>query len=181
MFLAGRMLLTDLLTRRFGTGTVDTGACPVCGGDHGPPVVHGVDARASVSYADSRAGGLVVAAVGEVARLGLDVEPELTDSPAERERADDLGRLLDVPAGRAVRRWTQVEAVLKADGRGLRVDPSLVRIAGSSARVADDPAHYRLPRITGPPGFCISVAWSARPATAQTQAQAQSQAQTRTR
>lgn len=156
-FLTGRALVTDMVAERFGARSVDTGSCPACGGDHGPPVVRDADVRASVSYA----GHLVVAAMGGVARLGIDVESELRDVPKDRERAEDMGRLLGVRASGAIRRWTQIEAVLKADGRGLRVDPARVRIVGSSARVADDPtARYRLRPIAGPPGFCISVAWS---------------------
>ncbi len=115
-FLTGRALVTDMVAERFGAGSVDTGSCPACGGDHGPPVVRNADVRASVSYA----GHLVVVAMGGVARLGIDVESELRDVPKDRERAEDMGRLLGVRASGAIRRWTQIEAVLKADGRGLR-------------------------------------------------------------
>lgn len=155
-FLAGRALLGRLLTEWLGAGTVDATACAVCGGDHGPVEVRGVPARASVSYAE----GLVAVALGRTARLGVDVERPAGRPPTDDARAVDLGRLLGVPAERALRRWTQVEAVLKADGRGLRVDPGRVRVVGRSARVAGDPLRYRLRSFEGPAGCPISVAWA---------------------
>ena len=53
--------------------------------------------------------------------------------------------------GDRVRRWTAVEAVLKADGRGLRLAPDAVRIDGRSARL--DGRSYRL--RTSRAGACI--------------------------
>lgn len=149
-FLTGRALLLRLLGQRFGTATADTGPCLRCGGPHGPVAVRGAAANASVAYAP----GLVVAAVGSVARLGIDVV-----DAAPGPRWDDLGRLLRVAPSRAPRRWTQVEAVLKADGRGLRVDPADVLIRGSAAWV-DSPVRYELRDVEAPEPYLISVAWS---------------------
>lgn len=183
-FLTGRALLVrlldDLLGERFGALSVDTGRCPHCGGEHGPvavwedrvsvshapgpamvegegaPAGHPAElevaggVRASVGYAP----GLVVAAVGEVERLGVDVVDDLP-SP----RWEDLGRLLRVAPDLAARRWTQVEAVLKADGRGLRVDPEQVLISGSVARV-DGPVRYQLEDVEALAPYVISVAWA---------------------
>lgn len=153
-FLTGRTLLVRLLGERSGDATADTGPCPHCGGAHGPVVVHGDLARASVAYAP----GLVVAAVGSVARLGVDV---VDGRPGPRW--DDLGRLLRVAPGLAGRRWAQVEAVLKADGRGLRVDPAEVLFRGSAAWV-DGPVRYRLQDVEAPEPYLVSVAWAGRPA-----------------
>jgi 4'-phosphopantetheinyl transferase len=159
-FLTGRALL-GLLGRELFPGvndwTPDTGPCPRCGAEHGPVEVHGVPAVASVAYTD----GLVVAALastGSAIRLGVDVEVERPDPV----RAADLGALLGVPPAAALRRWTQVEAVLKATGHGLRVDPGLVRFHRDAARVDGDAATYRVLDVDGPPGFAISLAWRPR-------------------
>lgn len=163
-FLTGRALLALLLRTRFGAATaatIDTGPCPRCSGEHGPAIVRGEPAQASVSYAD----GLVVAAVGDVARLGVDVE-SVGEGRGETQRpgrrAEDLGRLLGVAPDDALQRWTQVEAVLKAAGCGLRVDPGEVRFDGSAAWLADDPTRYRVRTVEGPAGYLISSAWSSR-------------------
>jgi len=153
-FAAGRALLGRLLADRFGAGSVDGAPCPHCGGDHGGVAVRGVPAIASLAHAGSLAIA-AVAADAEVARLGVDGESALAD-PA---RDADLARLLDVPAEAALRRWTEVEAVLKADGRGLRADPGLVRFAVGTALVEDTGDRYRLSAVPGPPDLVISVAW----------------------
>jgi phosphopantetheinyl transferase len=56
-------------------------------------------------------------------QVGPDAEP-LAAAPDRRAAIDDLA-----PGhGDALRRWTVIEAVLKADGRGLRVPPDAVRV-----------------------------------------------------
>ncbi|MGC3994334.1 MAG: hypothetical protein QM779_09550 [Propionicimonas sp.] len=156
-FRTGRALVGTLL-RELVPGSsawsVDTAPCVRCGGDHGPVAVRGVPALASVAYAD----GLVVAAVasaGRASRLGVDAEADRSDPV----RASDLARLLSVPPDATLRRWTQVEAVLKAAGLGLRVDPAQVRFRPGSARIEGTSAEYRLAEVTGPAGFVISLAW----------------------
>ncbi|MFT4109967.1 hypothetical protein [Propionicimonas sp.] len=159
-FRTGRGLIGALL-RELVPGSsawsVDTAPCVRCGGDHGPVAVRGVAALASVAYTE----GLVVAAVAaaaRVTRLGVDVEADRIDPV----RADDLARLLSVPPDAALRRWTQVEAVLKAAGLGLRVDPAQVRFGSGFARVEGASAEYRLADVAGPAGAVVSLAW--RPA-----------------
>ncbi|MCS5716314.1 hypothetical protein NVV95_17340 [Herbiconiux sp. CPCC 205716] len=103
--------------------------CPDCGGPHGRPHV---DVRKpkgrplSVSIAHCAAGVAVAASwSGDV---GIDVE--LADTPVEAMAA--IAALVPPearPSGRSwdpVQHWTRVEAVLKSDGRALRVDPSAV-------------------------------------------------------
>jgi 4'-phosphopantetheinyl transferase len=78
------------------------------------------DAAAVVSL--SYAADLVVAAVAPaqlISAVGLDAEPNTAGS----ERLTDLAKLIGGAPASALRRWTQLEAVLKADGRGLRVGP----------------------------------------------------------
>lgn len=154
-FLTGRALLALLLAERLGPGgLVDTAPCPHCGGDHGPVLVRAVPGIAGVAYTE----GLIVAAVvpdDQARRVGVDAEAVVPDPV----RDADLARLLGVAPPRALRRWTEVEAVLKASGRGLRTDPGLVRVDAGTARVEDEAETYLLRRPVGPAGFLISVAW----------------------
>jgi 4'-phosphopantetheinyl transferase len=120
--------------------------CPDCGGPHGRPHV---DVRKpkgrplSISIAHCAAG--VAVAASWSGAVGIDVE--LADSPVEAMAA--IAALVPPaarPSGRSwdpVQHWTRIEAVLKADGRALRVDPSAVllrRDAGAlTATIAGDP------------------------------------------
>jgi 4'-phosphopantetheinyl transferase len=112
--------------------------CPDCGGPHGRPELVGVCGPLSLSASVSHADGVTAAAVSAAA-IGVDVESVAGGS----WRADALARLLP-PAPDPLADWTAREAVLKADGRGLRVDPAAVRFApdgvavvsGTSARYA---------------------------------------------
>lgn len=91
--------------------------CPACGGDHGRVRVEGTDATVSVSVSYAP-GWSVVAMTRGHARLGVDAAPR---------DAHGLERVL--PDGTAdAAAWTRVEAVLKADGRGLAVDPAHVTV-----------------------------------------------------
>jgi 4'-phosphopantetheinyl transferase len=137
------------LVRELIPGARLTNPCPRCGGAHGAVRVHGADAVASVSYA----GGLAVVAVASGAEaIGVDAE--------RSDREPGVGRVLR--PGATVRDWVRVEAVLKADGRGVRVDPSLVDIRFSAdartARVADRDVEYEVTDVGGPPGVVVSVA-----------------------
>ena len=109
--------------------------CPHCAGtDHGRPwaTVAGI----SVGVSLSRAPGVVAFAVGPSA-LGVDVErvsrvaaaPLDAFTPGELLRADGDPVLLAAA-------WAAKEAVLKRDGRGLRVDPLAVDVdvVGGTAR-----------------------------------------------
>ena len=123
--------------------------CPARGGAPGRIRVVGMDATASVSYAAGWA--FAVAAPGQ-RRVGLDAVPA---------DASGLDRVL--PGGDA-RAWARVEAVLKADGRGLTVDPARVRVVDASvpgsdwaARI-DDGAPVAGWDVAGPPGILVAVA-----------------------
>jgi 4'-phosphopantetheinyl transferase len=155
-FLQGRALLHQLLGE-LQPGVVhqlDAGPCPHCGGAHGPVVVADAAAVVSLSYAAD----LVVAAVAPaqlISAVGLDAEPNTAGS----ERLTDLAKLIGGAPASALRRWTQLEAVLKADGRGLRVDPQRVLIQADQARIEGEPARYHLAEVDGAPGQVISLAW----------------------
>ena len=131
-FLAGRMLLRELAAELSGLpleSIAVTAACPDCGREHGQPRVDGV----FVSL--SHAGAVTVAAASAEARVGIDIESR--DAPPER-----LAAIRDVAGGDDLAHWTRVEAVLKADGRGLRVDPRAVGIRGDEATL--DGGSYKL-------------------------------------
>lgn len=132
----GRALLRALAGELLGIAPQDVPLvqrCPDCGGPHGRPVIEGSELRVSLSRC---ALGTVAAAVWGRA-LGVDVEPRRL--PAER-----LEAIRTIAGGEGVEHWTAVEAVLKADGRGLRVDPRRVRVAGTTAWIDGDPVRYAL-------------------------------------
>ena len=98
-------------------------SCPDCGGPHGRPVLYAGEDPLRLGASVSHARGLTVAVVAAGASVGIDAE-RVDDGTA---RARDLDRLLAV-ASDPLLDWNRREAVLKADGRGLRVDPALVSI-----------------------------------------------------
>ena len=157
-FVVGRSLVAALVGGLFPDATgwsVGTGVCGRCGERHGPVELAGVPAVAGVSYAR----GLVVAAVSPsetVGSLAVDVELDAADTTRTR----DLTRLLGRSRQPVLRRWTRIEAVLKADGRGLLVDPGDVRLQGLTATIAGGRTRYQLADGDGPPGYVISLAWS---------------------
>ena len=163
-FVLGRSLIAALVRELFPNvsgWSVGTGACRLCGARHGPVEITGAAAVASVSYAP----GLVVAAAApgrRVDRIGVDVEPER----ANATRTRDLERLLGPSHEPVLRRWTRIEAVLKADGRGLLIDPGEVRLRSGGGRIAGDPARYRVADVAGPAGSLVSLAWCGAEASA---------------
>lgn len=140
------------LIRDLVPGAVVSNPCRRCGGPHGPVRVEGAETVASVSYA----GGLALVAVADAAAaraLGVDAEAAEPSARAQRRTASATRRCARRPdggspvssaavhhtvsaagldgvlgSGATLRDWVRVEAVLKADGRGLRVDPADVRV-----------------------------------------------------
>lgn len=146
-------------------GILITNPCPRCGGPHGPVHVEGAPVSASVTYA---AGFALAATAPEGAgRLGVDAEPERD----RRRDAAGMRGLLGEGRTPSVRDWVRVEAALKADGRGVRVEPARVRIDDADATLEgdSDPPHWRgrIPGLAdavagwdlvGPPGILVSAA-----------------------
>ncbi len=133
----GRALLAGL-----GAGDV-TAVCPSCGGPHGR--VTSAHGHVTVAHAD----GATVVAFSPDRPVGIDLE-----------RADAR------PPGTTVRRWTAIEAVLKADGRGLDVAPE--RIRWNEGLAVLDGVVYDLEKIEID-GFIATLARArATPATAAT-------------
>jgi 4'-phosphopantetheinyl transferase len=98
--------------------------CPRCGGPHGKPEVL-VNGRLGPQVSWSHAGNWVVAVAADSA-VGVDLEP--VDALAGRDA--DATRIAPVERDRLVR-WVRTEAVLKATGHGLNVDPRLVEVSGA--------------------------------------------------
>lgn len=141
--IVSRALLAELLP-----GASFAARCVRCGGEHGRLRVSGADAAVSVSYAGGWA--FAVTASGAMS-VGLDAVPVAVTG---------LERVLP---GADAGAWARVEAVLKADGRGLAVDPARVQFAAASpgadwnARIDDGPALTGWD-VTGPPGVVVAVA-----------------------
>jgi len=158
-FLLGRALIAGLIRDSLpgcAGWSIGSRACPRCGERHGGVELTGVPAVGSVAYTE----GLVVAALAPtilVGRLGVDAEADAPNDVRDR----DLSRLLGASREPVLQRWTRIEAVLKADGRGLLVDPGDVRLRRTTATVAGDRTRYRVAGVPGPAGFVISLAWCA--------------------
>ncbi|WP_309617834.1 hypothetical protein [Salinibacterium sp.] len=148
-FIQARMLLRELAGELLclDPAAVPLSAtCPDCGGPHGQPRIPGL----TVSL--SRCAAAIVAVAALEGSVGVDVEP--LGGTAERDAA-----IADVAGGGGIRHWTSVEAALKADGQGLRVDPRGVNVTRVSATVGD--ARYELwhPELAG--DLQTTVAWRA--------------------
>ncbi|WP_295837130.1 chemotaxis protein CheY [uncultured Microbacterium sp.] len=142
-----RALLAELLP-----GADVVSRCPACGGAHGRIRVRDRDAAASVSYA----GGWAVAAVSTGAGRGIGVD-------AVPRGAAGMDRIL--ASASPDRAWARVEAVLKADGRGLTVDPRRVevheRADGWTASI-DGVGGWAGWDVDGPEGVVVAVAVGCR-------------------
>lgn len=138
--------------------------CPQCGSDrHGVPVVLADSTPVAVSL--SRAPGMVAAAASPDAAVGIDIEraaaaaftgfADVAVHPDEHPPTD---------AAQATRLWVRKEAVLKALGRGLRIDPRRIRLAdGDSPAVLawpDDrsPAEVELVDLPAGPDYMAALA-----------------------
>jgi 4'-phosphopantetheinyl transferase len=158
-FIAGRLLIHSQVAQLFPHAigwTISAAPCRRCGNPHAGVQLEGVPASASVSYALD----LVVVAVAptsQVTRLGVDVESSIADN----RRVEELRRMIGTSTEPILRRWTRVQAVLKADGRGLLIDPGAVHLRRGGAWIAGQSTSYVVAEVPGPPGFLISLAWSA--------------------
>ena len=114
--------------------------CPHCGRAHGRPRLGGRHATATeaIEFSVTHGGDLLVLAFAGGGPVGVDVEPvgALEDVRAElidfTLTATERVRLLEIPAPERtrvfLRHWTGKEAILKALGTGLDVEPQAVTL-----------------------------------------------------
>ncbi|MDF2507021.1 MAG: hypothetical protein K0Q52_880 [Microbacterium sp.] len=163
-FAVGRLLLAELIPALGTDAATIESRCDHCGGgDHGRPRVMGAPYEISVSYA----GEMVVAAAVRLeaaSALGIDIEASSTDIDVPLTELADLFSPRTAPS---LRSWTEIEAVVKADGRGMRVSPADVSFGGPSAvllpggraaGVPGNPGGFEVASAPGPAGHVVSVA-----------------------
>ncbi|GGF35556.1 hypothetical protein GCM10010922_08390 [Microbacterium sorbitolivorans] len=155
-FVEGRRILRELVSAIApGADPAIEARCERCGStDHGAPRATAAPVVVSLSYS----GGLVAAAAAPsavVAALGIDVEAGPPD-----EVLGDLVALFAPSAPPTRRRWTAIEAAVKADGRGLNVSPERVAIAADRAVVPGraDPLEVR--DAGAPAGYTATLAFA---------------------
>lgn len=116
-------------------------ACPRCGSaEHGRPYVRSTATfRHPAQVSLSRAGALSVVAITDAAPVGVDVEAV---GAARFAGFDDVARHPDEhlePRVSADRLWVRKEALLKAYGLGLAVNPSQVALDEHGIAAWDSP------------------------------------------
>lgn len=153
-FLLGRTLLNQVVSEHFGRGRVDTGPCAHCGGPHGGVVISPGTAVGSLSYTAST---VVVAAASSTLAVQLGVDIVRTHRDPARDQ--DLAHLLNVAPSLALRRWAEVEAVLKAAGQGLRLDPRTVAVSGNRAWLKATGQSFNLAELELPGNELVVLAW----------------------
>jgi 4'-phosphopantetheinyl transferase len=133
--LAAHLTVRDVLGARLGIdpAAVQLGRdpCPLCGEDHGRPVA--LDDRRGTQFSLAHTSGMVVVAVADTV-VGVDVEPTSRTTAAEdlvaalnEHDAAEVDLLPPQARDRALlASWVRTEAVLKARGTGLGVDPATV-------------------------------------------------------
>ena len=163
--------LAQLVARLAGVGVASVSLqqrCPHCGAaDHGALRVHLVGqpdatATATVRVSLARAGGRLALAVTAAGPVGIDVESvaalgrapvdDVLLSPAEAQAL--AGRDPRAATADLAVLWTAKEAVLKAAGVGLRVDPRELTVTLDPAGVA---------AVAGSPGQPTLADWPAAP------------------
>ncbi len=134
--------------------------CARCRGDHGRPVLVRCGERGieGIDLSLSRAGRSVAIAVSFAGPVGIDIDSvdaaaqsgfdDVAFGPAERDRLATAG-----PPELRTAMWTAKEAVLKATGDGLRVDPRELEVA-FAGRMRGAPPR---PALVGWPGSPVPV------------------------
>lgn len=146
-FVAGRAALLRAAARLGEPRVTIDAACPECGRSHGRPTARGSGRPLFLSLSHAAGAAFAIAS-----RVPVGIDAESRAGLWNRASAiDDLapGR------GSAGRRWTAIEAVLKADGSGLRRAPDAVQV-GRWAAILEG-RRYRL-RTTRTRDCLVSVA-----------------------
>ncbi|WP_170297165.1 4'-phosphopantetheinyl transferase family protein [Georgenia thermotolerans] len=150
--------------------------CPRCGGAHGKPALPD---HPRLAFSISSSGRRVVVALAQAAGVGVDVE-RLASARVLAAAVDDgataavlapaeLAAYQALPErsrhGALLRWWTRKEAILKATGDGLAVDPAAVELSAPGAPPAltgwsgPGPApRVRLVDLDAGPGYAAALA-----------------------
>lgn len=164
-FVFGRVLLRMLAAELTGvrpSAVRVVACCAHCGGPHGRPRLEGPDdALALLSVSIAHCAGAVVVAASSAGVVGVDVE-SVAGSMGRGERLEGVpfatggGRRPADP----ILHWTRIGAALKANGRGLDVDPRRVHVHEScfAAEARIDGVRFRLAEPTLDPALRVSVA-----------------------
>lgn len=144
-FLTSRMLLKTMLGHLAETSPalVRLGyQCARCGRSHGRPVVAGPPAAVCWHVSLSHTGRHLMVAATDAGPVGVDIERTAATAfegfdgvaltPAERT---EVGRCAPAARARAVY-WARKEAVLKATGYGLALDPAALEVSAPHLRPA---------------------------------------------
>jgi 4'-phosphopantetheinyl transferase len=147
-FLTSRVLVKSLVAWLAAVDPLDVRlgyTCALCGEAHGRPVVTRPDEATRVHVSLAHAGDRVVVAGSRFAPVGVDVEPvsatgfdgfdAVALTPAERRRLRRLHESQRRTARAAF--WARKEALLKASGEGLNLDPAAVELTRAGAQLRD--------------------------------------------
>ncbi|KJL49079.1 hypothetical protein RS84_00709 [Microbacterium hydrocarbonoxydans] len=149
---ARRTVLDRLLRDAGSPGDAVTHECPRCGSAaHGPLRTSSGTTVLSLSHAGDLTAG-AIARADAAASVGIDIEADRGSAPLT-----ELAALFAPREPPTLREWTMIEAVVKADGRGLRIAPADIRFEGSLARIAGR-SPIEVAEIEAPSGYVISVA-----------------------
>lgn len=101
----------------------------------------------------------VVALCDPALRVGLDIRDTHPDEDLlfQMRKGSRLFDEDDVP--KLLAHWTKAQAVLEADGRGVRVNPIHVRLDGVRGWIPDRKVHYRVVDLSHG-GYLVSLAYS---------------------
>lgn len=123
--------------------------CTVCGGPHGRPLLPGAPVHASVAYADP---WVVVAVAPDDVSSAVGIDAERADA------APELAALFAPADPPDLRGWTAIEAVLKADGRGLMVPPDQVRLTPDGVATVPGGGEFRILPVAAGAELVVSLA-----------------------
>ncbi|GAA1974087.1 hypothetical protein [Microbacterium pumilum] len=164
-FVTGRWLLAELVPELADAADLTlTTICERCGASHGRPRLTRAPVAVSVSYA-GRVVAVAAVRTADASAVGVDIEPEPV--AGRHRRLHDLEPLFAPAEPPDIEGWTLLEAAVKADGRGLTIDPAAVRIGDAGTGESPESRAVRIPGrgdvidaavIAGPRGFILSAA-----------------------
>lgn len=118
-----------------------------------------------LSFSTSHSGELVVCACTmSKVKLGIDIEQKRPVDFGDFLNTMSRGQWADIhqsPKGaldRFYTNWVIKESLIKADGRGLFIDLSDIRISGNTASIANDPTSWHVTEFSFDPAYAMAIA-----------------------